>query len=1331
MRSEIDGRWAAQALPALAALRRLPGASVALFDADLRYLLVSGPSAGVPGVENAELEGRLIAEVQPSQRWPLWEPVARAALRGEEESVELMAPDDCWYRVNVGPWRGPEGRVEGGVAVVTDITERKRLEGLAGHLAAVVEASADAIIGKTVEGIIVSWNPGAEQLYGYSAAEAQGRSIGMLIPDGHDDELPALMRRLAAGEQVERFETVRRRKDGVIVDVSLTLSPILDPEGRVIGVSTVARDVTEPKRDAAALAEARADIDRFFGLSPDLIVIADAEGRFVRVNPAWESVLGYTPETVAGRRFADFIHPDDLEPTLAQFFASGATDHAPAGYENRYVCTDGSYRWIMWHSTQVEGGLRFATGRDVTEQKRLEQELHDANALALADSNGRYRQILETTPDGIWRVDSEGRTDYVNPRMAEMLGYSAEEMIGRPYADFMEPEWAKVAEDHMAQASQSRLPGVAEMCLTRKDGTPCWARGSHTSLHDATGQVTGALEIMADITQAKSQALELRSTEHFLAGLAGSIAEGIFALDRDGQVKFVNPAAERLLGWSSDELAVRFAHAKATDKRLSGQPLPEAYDRLMSPLTTGEAVRAEDGSMTRKDDRVLPVAYSSAPIILDGAIDGLVVVFTDITERKAEEERLRKDLEGAAWVVRIQEALVEDRFVLYQQPIIDVRTREVVRSELLIRMTSRDGEIIAPGRFLPTAEQCGLIAQIDLWVMRQACRIAADGRKVNFNISGKSLGSRDLITALAAELRDTGADPAHLVCEITETALAADEALAEAFVRELVDLGCEVALDDFGMGYGGFSYLKRFSFTELKIDMEFGRDLIGNPANQHVVKAIVSLAKGFGRTTVAEGIENIATLDLLQQYGVDYAQGYAFGKPAPIEINPGHPEPATAVQRPVASRRRRQGDAMCSRLARAYGQTMRTGDPATAIAVIDDALRHKLSAAAVQSQVIAPAMREIGELWERGGLTVAQEHLATALSHQALTRLYPGLIRQSTRQGDTVVVAGVHGEHHVLGLRMVADVFDGAGYDVRFLGPDVPESSLLTWVQEHEPAVVALGVTMPLGAAALARQLQTLSDLAPGVQLVIGGQGVPDVLREGAGVLFAADTERLTDYLDTSLSAPAPGELPRGIARGGVGFGRYTDLPDDPTEGLAARTAQTTAAVADAARGQARRAFVLQQLVFRDPLTELWNRGAFDDRYQELTVAGVLHPPTIVMIDVDHFKSINDRFGHDAGDRALIGVARGILGALRPGDFAARYGGDEFAVLLPDTPRDVAATIGERIRSRIQASMTDPPLTVSVGVNVLEHNDRRRASLDVDHAVYTAKEHGRNQVVFA
>jgi EAL domain-containing protein (putative c-di-GMP-specific phosphodiesterase class I) len=133
-------------------------------------------------------------------------------------------------------------------------------------------------------------------------------------------------------------------------------------------------------------------------------------------------------------------------------------------------------------------------------------------------------------------------------------------------------------------------------------------------------------------------------------------------------------------------------------------------------------------------------------------------------------------------------------------------------------------------------------------------------------------------------LRDTGADPALLVCEITETALSEDEARAEAFVFALADLGCEIALDDFGIGYSGFTRLKRLPVAVLKIDLQFVRDLTENPENQHVVKAIVNLAQGFKRGTVAEGVEDPAALDLLEEYGVDYAQGYAIGRPQPFDV---------------------------------------------------------------------------------------------------------------------------------------------------------------------------------------------------------------------------------------------------------------------------------------------------------------------------------------------------------------------------------------------------------------------------------------------------------------
>jgi PAS domain S-box-containing protein len=189
-------------------------------------------------------------------------------------------------------------------SAIRDVSERTRLEGLAGHLAAVVESSGDAIISKTTDGTIVSWNPGAERLYGYSEAEITGQSIALLVPDGQDDEVAKLLARVAAGERVDLFETTRRRKNGSLIDVSLTISAVRDSSGRVVGASTIARDITEQKRSAHDLAEARRDIDRFFGLSLDLMAIANDKGHFIRVNPAFERTLGYSLKYLTERPFA-------------------------------------------------------------------------------------------------------------------------------------------------------------------------------------------------------------------------------------------------------------------------------------------------------------------------------------------------------------------------------------------------------------------------------------------------------------------------------------------------------------------------------------------------------------------------------------------------------------------------------------------------------------------------------------------------------------------------------------------------------------------------------------------------------------------------------------------------------------------------------------------------------------------------------------------------------------------------------------------------------------------------------------------------------------------
>jgi EAL domain-containing protein (putative c-di-GMP-specific phosphodiesterase class I) len=258
----------------------------------------------------------------------------------------------------------------------------------------------------------------------------------------------------------------------------------------------------------------------------------------------------------------------------------------------------------------------------------------------------------------------------------------------------------------------------------------------------------------------------------------------------------------------------------------------------------------------------------------------------------------------SVWIGRIRDALEQDRFTLYAQPIIDLRTQAVVQHEVLIRMISPAGHVIAPGYFLPAAEEFGLITDIDRWVIGQTAQWAARGHHLEFNLSARSLADGDLLGFIKRTFARHGASLSSVVCEITETAFLGDLAIAECFVRGLQAVGCPIALDDFGSGYGGFAYLKRLALSYLKIDQEFVLDLTREASSRHVVSAVVELSRAFGLRTIAEGVEDQATLTLLTELGVDQAQGYAIARPAPIAevLSQAGYRPNRAPPLPLASR---------------------------------------------------------------------------------------------------------------------------------------------------------------------------------------------------------------------------------------------------------------------------------------------------------------------------------------------------------------------------------------------------------------------------------------------
>lgn len=218
--------------------------------------------------------------------------------------------------------------------------------------------------------------------------------------------------------------------------------------------------------------------------------------------------------------------------------------------------------------------------------------------------------------------------------------------------------------------------------------------------------------------------------------------------------------------------------------------------------------------------------------------------------------------------------------MLHAQPILDLRSGRVAACELLIRMVSESGEIIAPGEFLPVAERLSLVTEVDRWVLGEAIDLAGQG-PVTINLSARSLGDPRITSAVRDAIAH-GLNPGNLTFELTETAVMTDFDNALEFVSALTALGCALALDDFGTGFGSFTYLKYLPARYLKLDMEFVHDVDTDPSDREIVRSLVTIAHALGKETIAEGVESADVVHALRDLGVDYVQGFHVGRPVPL-----------------------------------------------------------------------------------------------------------------------------------------------------------------------------------------------------------------------------------------------------------------------------------------------------------------------------------------------------------------------------------------------------------------------------------------------------------------
>jgi diguanylate cyclase (GGDEF)-like protein len=383
----------------------------------------------------------------------------------------------------------------------------------------------------------------------------------------------------------------------------------------------------------------------------------------------------------------------------------------------------------------------------------------------------------------------------------------------------------------------------------------------------------------------------------------------VMIIDIDG-LKAVNDAhghhaGDNLLRQIADVMRERI---RTTDiaARLSGDEFAVLMPQtdVSGALQLGEDLRAEVA------ERVVPGAEDLGATISvgitmfgrqrDASAEAVLIAADQAMYRAKEEGRNRVALfedpgepkrqmqRSQTTSARIRDALTNDRLSLHTQPIRSLESGGIERYELLLRMTGEDGTLLPAASFIEVAERSGMVQELDRWVVARALELLAQREhsgspvSLHVNISGASLTDISVLEFIERRLDEGDADPARCTFEITETARIQNYRAAAGFADRLTEFGCQVAIDDYGAGFGPFHYLKQIPFDVIKIDGAFVRDMPRNDADQLTVQAIVQIARGLGKTTIAEFVQDDATAQMLREYGVDMAQGYHLGRPVDV-----------------------------------------------------------------------------------------------------------------------------------------------------------------------------------------------------------------------------------------------------------------------------------------------------------------------------------------------------------------------------------------------------------------------------------------------------------------
>jgi hypothetical protein len=541
--------------------------------------------------------------------------------------------------------------------ILRDVTERTQAEAMRERLAAIVESSDDAIISKTLDGTITAWNHGAEKVFGYPSSEAVGQKMWMIIPNERAHEEIDILARISRGESVEHFETIRMRKDGKAIDVSVTISPIWDSNGVVVAASKIARDITQRKQVEAALRESENRFRTLIEQASDAFFLHDSDGRLLDVNRQACESLGYTREELL--RMCVFDIEQDFDIRKAQQAweqAEIGRAYTLQGHQRRKDGT--AFPVEVRLSAYYIGGQKLHLGlaRDVTERRRAQEALRRSDA-------GRV-VALEAANLGEWEIDLSTQESRRSRRHDQIFGYaSPPEWSPEIFLQHVHPEDRARARMNLEAAVSQGTKLETECRIIRPDGEIRWIRACGDLYRDSAGNSTRMFGTVEDISERKRQEAELRESEQRFQAMANGIPQLAWMAEADGHIFWYNQRWYDYTGTTFEQME-GWAWQTVHDPDM----LPKVLERWKGSIATGDPfdmefpLRGADGVFRTFLTRVVPVKDP------DGRVIRWFGTNTDISERKTTEEKLAGQTEEltrqAEELIRSQQALEAQKLML-------------------------------------------------------------------------------------------------------------------------------------------------------------------------------------------------------------------------------------------------------------------------------------------------------------------------------------------------------------------------------------------------------------------------------------------------------------------------------------------------------------------------------------------------------------------------------------------------------------------------------------------------------------------------------------------